>query len=101
MHFLMFYDLAPDYLERRSQFREAHLKHAWDAVARGELLLGGATADPADLAVLLFEAESPQVAQRFAEADPYVQQGLVTAYRIRAWTTVVGKEASTPVKPAA
>ena len=100
MHYLMFYDLAPDYLERRPQFREPHLKHAWDAVARGELLLGGAMTDPADFAVLLFEADSPQVVERFAQADPYVRQGLVTGYRIRPWTTVVGKAASAPVKPA-
>ena len=68
MHFLLFYDLAPDYLERRGQYRELHLAHAWEAHGRGELVLGGALADPADVAVLLFEAESPETAERFAEA---------------------------------
>ena len=55
-HYLLIYHLAPDYLAHRPQFREAHLALAKAAVARGELLLGGAL-DPADRAVLLFAGE--------------------------------------------
>lgn len=101
MHYLMFYELAADYLERRGQFREAHLKLAWEAHARGEIVVAGAMADPVDTAVLLFQGDTPAVAERFALADPYVVHGLVTAYRIRPWTTVVGDIAATPVHPAA
>jgi uncharacterized protein len=90
MHYLLFYDGAPDYAERRLPFREAHLAHARAAVERGELLLGGALADPIDGAVLLFRGESPAVAERFAAADPYVIGGLVTRWHVRPWTTVVG-----------
>jgi uncharacterized protein YciI len=97
MHYLMFYDCAPDYLERRSEFREAHLRHAWAAQRRGELVLGGALAEPADAAVLLFQCDSPEVPLQFAAADPYVQNGLITTYRVRAWTTVVGRDATTPI----
>lgn len=96
-HFLMFYELAPDYLERRGALREGHLAHAWDAVARGELILGGALTDPADQAVLLFAGETADVADAFAKRDPYVVHGLVTGWRIRPWTTVVGPDAATPV----
>ena len=99
MHYLLIYDLAADYLERRPEFRQQHLALAWGAHERGELILGGALADPVDEAVLLFEGDSPQVAERFAAADPYVQRGLVTRWRVRPWTTVVGKTASSPVKP--
>ena len=99
MHYLLFYDLAPDYLERRAAFRDDHLKLAWAAQARGDLILAGALADPADGAVLLFEADTPEVAEQFAEADPYVRAGLVSAWRVRAWTTVVGEGAATPVRP--
>jgi uncharacterized protein YciI len=93
------YELAPDYLERRAQFRDEHLKLAWEAQARGEIVLAGALADPADTAVLLFCADSPEPAERFAAADPYVKQGLVSSYRVRQWNTVVGVDAFTPVKP--
>lgn len=99
MHYLMFYEYSPDYLERRVEFRAEHLALAWEAEARGELILGGALAEPADGAVLLFKCASPDVAEQFAAADPYVKNGLVTNYRIRQWTTVVGQEADTPVRP--
>ncbi len=101
MHYLMFYDYSPDYLERRGEFRNEHLKLAWGAQARGELILGGALAEPADGAVLLFKCSSPDVPERFAAADPYVKNGLVTGYQIRLWTTVVGQDAVSPVKPEA
>lgn len=99
MHYLLIYDVAPDYLTRRGEFRNAHLSLAWAAHERGELILGGALADPADGAVLLFEGDSPESAEAFANADPYVRNGLVERWRVRSWTTVVGELASTPVRP--
>jgi len=95
-HFLLTYTLAPDYLERRPEFRGAHLALARAAVERGELVLGGPL-DPPEEAVLLFAGEDARVAEAFAAGDPYVTNGLVTAWRVRAWTTVVGEGASTPV----
>lgn len=97
MHFLLFYDVVPDYAERRLPLRAAHLAHARAAVERGELVLGGALADPVDGAVLLFRCESPEVVEAFVAADPYVAAGLVTGWRVRKWTTVVGDGASAPV----
>jgi len=99
MHYLLFYDYAPDYLTRRGEFRNAHLKLAWKAVQRGELVLGGALGDPVDGAILFFKGDSPAAAERFAKADPYVLNGLVTRWRVRPWTTVVGEAAATPVRP--
>lgn len=92
-HYLLIYHLAPDYLARRPQFREAHLALAKAAVARGELLLGGAL-DPADRAMLLFAGEDSTAAERFAEGDPYVANGLVERWEVRGWTTVVGEGAA-------
>jgi uncharacterized protein YciI len=84
------YDVVPDYVERRVPFREAHLAHARASLARGELVLGGALANPSDGAVLLFVGNSPAAAEAFAASDPYVLNGLVTRWRVREWTTVVG-----------
>jgi uncharacterized protein YciI len=97
MHYLLFYDVGDGYVERRAAFRAAHLAHAREAVARGDLVLGGALADPVDGAVLLFRGPSPQVAERFAAADPYVKSGLVKSWRVREWTTVVGPDAQVPL----
>lgn len=97
MHFLLFYDVVEDYAARRAPFREAHLALARQAVARGELVLGGAFTNPMDGAVLLFSGKSPAVAEAFAAADPYVKNGLVTNWRVREWTTVVGRDAAVPL----
>ena len=98
MHYLLIYDLSPDYLERRGQYRSEHLKLAWDAVAKGDLLVGGALSDPTDNAILLFQGDSPAAAEAFVAADPYVKNGLVKSWRVRPWTTVVGDMAATPVR---
>ncbi len=97
MHYLLFYDYVPDYLKRRGEFREAHLAYANAAIERGELFLGGALANPADGAVIVFSGESPAVAEAFAKADPYVRNGLVKNWRVREWTTVVGRDAANPL----
>ena len=99
MHYLLFYDVVPDYVERRAAFRDEHLALAWEAHARGELVLGGALEDPVDGAVLLFSCDSPAPVKAFAAADPYVRNGLVTTWRVRTWKTVAGETAASPVMP--
>jgi uncharacterized protein len=99
MHYLLFYEASPDYLERRAAFRSEHLALAWQAHERGELVLGGALAEPVDTAVLLFRGDSPAVAERFANADPYVRAGLISRWWVRPWTTVVGADAANPLRP--
>jgi uncharacterized protein len=99
MHYLLFYDLGDDYLEKRGEFRAVHLGMAWEASERGELVLAGALENPVDGAVLLFRGESPEVAEKFARTDPYVLNGLVKRWHVREWKTVVGETAATPVRP--
>jgi uncharacterized protein len=99
MHYLLFYEVSEDYLARRAEFREEHLAKAWRASAQGELVLGGALADPVDRAVLLFKGKTAQVAERFAQADPYVTHGLVKRWYVREWTTVAGDDAAAPIRP--
>ena len=99
MHYLLFYEVAEDYVEKRAPHRDAHLQKAWDASERGELMLGGAFANPADGAVLLFQGESAEVAGKFARADPYVISGAVKRWYVREWNTVAGRDSATPVWP--
>jgi uncharacterized protein YciI len=84
------YTLVADYLDRRGQFRDEHLQLARAAHDRGELLLAGALADPADRALLVWQVEDAAVVKAFAAADPYVTNGLVTEWSVRPWTVVVG-----------
>jgi uncharacterized protein len=91
MYFALMYDLVDDYLERRGAYRAEHLALARAATERGEIVLAGAFADPADQALIVFEGTDRSVAERFAEADPYVRNGLVRNWRVRAWTVVIGR----------
>lgn len=97
-HFLLIYTYAPDYLEKRSAHRAVHLEMARASVARDELQLGGAVPnDEPPFGLLLFKAETAQVAEDFARADPYTNGGVVTSWRVREWITVVGEGALTKV----
>ena len=93
MHYLLIYDVVDDYVTRRTPLRGAHIGHARAAVERGELVLGGAFANPPDGAVLMFKGDSPAAAETFAKSDPYVVNGLVKNWRVREWVTVIGKDA--------
>jgi uncharacterized protein YciI len=97
LHYLLIYEVVADYTTRRVPLRAAHIAHARAAVARGELVLAGALANPPDGAVLLFRGDSPAAAEAFARTDPYVTNGLVTKWQVREWTTVVGRDAEVPL----
>ena len=99
MHYLLFYEVADDYIARRAEFRNVHLQLGWAAAERGELVLGGALANPVDGAVLLFKGDTAEVAEKFAKADPYVTSGIVKRWYVREWTTVVGEIAANPKRP--
>ncbi len=89
-HFLLIYEVVDDYVARRIPFRQEHLALAEQAAERGELVLGGALADPVDKAILLFRGSSSEVAESFARNDPYVLNGLILKWSVREWTTVAG-----------
>jgi uncharacterized protein len=63
MHYLLFYEKAPDHLHREPPLRATHREHVKAAAARGELILGGPLLGPADgTNVLLFQGASAAVA---------------------------------------
>jgi uncharacterized protein YciI len=92
MYYLLLYDVVEDFIARRAPFRDAHLKLIRDAHERGDLLMAGAFAEPVDGAALVFTTGDRSEAERFAQDDPYVREGLVTAWRVRQWNVVVGGE---------
>lgn len=98
-HYLLIYNFVGDYVDRRAALRSAHLEKAWAAAGEGHLVLGGALTDPVDTGVLLFKGETPDFAETFARTDPYVTEGLVVSWKVREWTTVVGADALTAVRP--
>jgi uncharacterized protein len=95
-YFALLYDVVDGFRERRMVFREAHLRLIRDTHDRGLLVMAGALGDPPDGALLVFRAESAAPVEAFARADPYVREGLVTSWRVRPWTVVIGGEAEPP-----
>ena len=93
MYYILFYKTVSDYLERRKQFRDEHLARAQEAHKRGELVIAGALAEPADGAILVFKCDTPAAAENFALNDPYVINGLITEWTVRQWTVVIGGDA--------
>lgn len=88
------YDYVADIGERRAPFREGHLALLRAAHEQGTLLMAGALQEPLDGAVLVFATDDRAVVEDFVAQDPYVQHGLVTAWRIRLWNVVVGRPAT-------
>jgi uncharacterized protein YciI len=90
MYFIVFYDYVENVIERRAPYREAHLSVVKEYVDRGDVVLGGAFANPADGAAIVFRVENRSIVEEFVKRDPYVVNKLVTKWRIREWTVVVG-----------
>ena len=89
MYSLLLYDYVDDIGERRGPFREAHLALARETRERGVLLMAGALTEPVDGAVFVFTTDDRSVVEDFVAKDPYVQERLVTAWRIRLWNVVI------------
>ncbi|GAB3201947.1 uncharacterized protein YciI [Pontibacter aydingkolensis] len=90
MYYILFYKTVENYIEKRAPYREEHLALARQARLDGSLFMAGALAEPADGAILVFKADSPEVAEDFAKNDPYVKNGLISEWQVRPWTVVVG-----------
>ena len=95
-YFALFYETVDNYVEKRAPYRASHLELAREAHARGELLLAGALADPADGALLIFRAADQRVVESFAATDPYVKNGLIRKWTVRPWTVVIGNDPAEP-----
>ncbi len=89
-YYILFYKTIEGYVEKRAPYRNEHLQLAKEAHEKGDIIMAGAFAEPADGAALIFKGESPQVAEDFANNDPYVKNGLIKEWSVRPWTVVVG-----------
>jgi uncharacterized protein len=89
MHYILFYETVKDYENKRLTYRPEHLALAEAYRNSGHLILAGPYADPADGAVLIFEADNEEKVRTFVETDPYVKNGLITKWYIRKWNIVI------------
>jgi uncharacterized protein len=88
-YYVLEYFYGDDYLERRGPFREEHLRLLREAGERGEIVLAGALAEPADRGLIIWNVDDTAVVEALVKQDPYVRNGLVQSWSIRPWTVVV------------
>jgi uncharacterized protein YciI len=99
MHYVLMYELADDYMQRRKEDGDEHLRLLWESYDRGELVLGGALIEPVDGGLYVFKGDSAAVAEEFARRDSYVRRGFVKSWKVRPWMTVAGDLAARPMRP--
>jgi uncharacterized protein YciI len=84
----LLYDYVENALEARAPHREKHLALVKRYVDDGALTMAGALGNPPHGGLLVFAGDDPAVAERFADEDPYVREGVVTQWRVEPWTVV-------------
>lgn len=84
MKFVLFYDSAPDFATTAPTWFEAHSARWREFADRGELLMIGPFSNAeSDGAMAIFTTD--ESARRFAEGDPFVLHGVVSAWRVKPW----------------
>jgi uncharacterized protein YciI len=82
----LLYDYVPDILEKRGPHREAHLALIKEGSDAGSIVIAGPIGDPPTSALIAFR--DADAAKAFAEADPYVRNGIVTSWRVEPYAVV-------------
>jgi uncharacterized protein YciI len=84
----LIYEYVENALEARAPHREAHHAKVKAAADDGDLHMAGALGDPPTGGLLVFTGDDPSAAESFAASDPYVENGVVTSWRVEPWTVV-------------
>jgi hypothetical protein len=86
-HYLLLYDYVPNMAERRAPFRDAHRARINAERDAGNLRVAGAF-DPPTGGALVFKGVEREHVEEFARADPYLEAGLISAWRVQRWLLV-------------
>jgi uncharacterized protein len=88
MKYVLFYESTHDARSKTGLHYLAHRARFEDFHARGELLMIGAFAgSPHEGEMAVFT--SRKAAESFASGDPFVLNGIISSWRIRAWDEVL------------
>lgn len=87
--YLLEYKYVANIAEKRTPYREGHIKLANELVEKQQIIAGGAFTPNLEGALFIFKADK-SVIEQFIDKDPYVAAGLVTEWNIKEWNVVVG-----------
>ena len=83
---ILHYEYVPDIVERRQPHRAGHLELIGQWHGDDRIVMAGAVGDPPHGGLFVFRDAAD--AEAFTREDPYVEAGLVTAWRVEPWTVV-------------
>jgi len=79
---------GPTGQQLRPQHRPAHLERLQDLAAQGRLICAGPFGDQTG-SLMIIEAGSLQEAEAFAQADPYLKNGIFDRVEVHPFTQVL------------
>jgi uncharacterized protein YciI len=88
LHHLLLYSYVEDMAERRGPYRDAHLAAIRAEREGGRVMMAGALGTPPSGGAIVWRGVAPEQIEAFVAADPYVQAGLVTSWRVERWNLV-------------
>lgn len=92
MKVLMFYEVAPDGLEKAQANFPAHRARLAEFHAKGTLLMAGPYGSPPIGALGVFTSRA--AAEEFVAGDPFVLNGVVGRHSIHEWSEVLANDKS-------
>jgi uncharacterized protein len=87
MKYVLYYQSAPDVLEKAPVHGPAHRAYWKEFLTHGTLLMIGPFANPKEGAMGIFTTR--EAAETFATSDPFVLNGVVSNWVVREWREVV------------
>ena len=87
MKHVLFYELAQDAMPLAQEHFPAHRKRIEEFHERGLMVLVGTFSDPPGGAMAVVTTRA--AAAEFMAADPFLQNGVVGAHRIREWDEIL------------
>jgi uncharacterized protein len=83
---ILMYEYVPGIVERRAEYRAAHLEMVNALHAEDRIVIAGAVGDPPHTAMIVFRDVAS--AHAFVADDPYVAAGLVVRWTVEPWNVV-------------
>ena len=87
MKYVLFYESAPDVATKAPLYAAEHTARWHGIRERGELLMIGPFANPAEGAMGIFTTR--EAAEAFVSGDPFVRNGVVVSWRIAEWMEAI------------
>ncbi|MEM6590648.1 MAG: YciI family protein [Cyanobacteria bacterium P01_H01_bin.119] len=85
--FILWGSYCENALEKRTPYRDAHLKGLQSQKDQGVLTALGPTVDNTRV-FGIYEADDEATVRQLVESDPYWQHGIWTDYQVYAWNQV-------------